>query len=71
MRDLLQNVNGIFFDITYDLEIPTVFGICFGEADYGSFVAVGSSTRATIGEALKKSNIRNRTNSTIFQICFR
>ena len=43
-----------FFDITYDLEIPTVFGICFGEADYGSFVAVGSSTRATIGEALKK-----------------
>lgn len=43
-----------FFDITYDLEIPTVFGICFGEADYGKFVAVGSSTRATLGEALKK-----------------
>ena len=43
-----------FFDITYDLEIPTVFGICFGEADYGKFVAVGSSTRATIGDALKK-----------------
>lgn len=43
-----------FFDITYDLGIPTAFGICFGESDYGKFVAVGSSTRATIGDALKK-----------------
>lgn len=43
-----------FFDITYDLEFPTVFGLCIGEADYGKFIAVGSSTRATIGDALKK-----------------
>ena len=41
-------------DITYDLGIPTVYGICFGEAEYGKFVAVGTATRDTYGEALKK-----------------
>lgn len=43
-----------FFDITYDLEIPTIFGICMGETEFGKFVAVGSATRGTRGEALKK-----------------
>jgi ribosomal protein S12 methylthiotransferase accessory factor len=43
-----------FFDINYDLETPTVFGICFGTSDFGSFVAVGTSARGTYGEALKK-----------------
>ena len=43
-----------FMDITYDLGIPTVYGICFGEAEYGKFVAVGTATRDTYGEALKK-----------------
>lgn len=43
-----------FFDITYDLETPSVFGICFGEAEYGKFVAVGTSSRGTFGEALQK-----------------
>lgn len=43
-----------FFDVTYDLEVPTVFGFCFGETEYGEFVAVGSSTRSTMGDALKK-----------------
>lgn len=43
-----------FFDITYDLEIPTVFGICYGESEYGKFVAVGTATRSTVAEALKK-----------------
>lgn len=43
-----------FFDITYDLKIPTIFGICFGKADYGDFVAVGTATRYTKGAALKK-----------------
>lgn len=42
------------FDITYDLETPTVFGICMGESDFGKFVAVGSATRGTIGEAAQK-----------------
>lgn len=44
-----------FFDISLDLEIPTVFGICFGESEFGKFVAIGASTRATYGEALKKT----------------
>lgn len=43
-----------FFDINYDLKIPSVLGFCFGEAEYGKFIAVGSSSRATYGEALKK-----------------
>jgi len=43
-----------FFDISYDINVPTVLGFCFGEAEYGKFVAVGSSSRATYGEALKK-----------------
>ncbi len=42
------------FDMTYDLGVPTVFGICMGENDFGKFVAVGSATRSTIGEAAKK-----------------
>ena len=43
-----------FFDITYDLEIPTIYGICFGESEYGKFVAVGTATRETYADALKK-----------------
>ncbi len=44
-----------FFDITYDLQIPTVLGFCFGESDYGKFIAIGASTRSTCGEALQKT----------------
>lgn len=43
-----------FFDINYDLRVPSVLGFCFGESEYGKFIAVGSSTRSTYGEALKK-----------------
>ncbi len=43
-----------FFDITYDLEMPTVYGICFGESEYGKFVAVGTATREIYADALKK-----------------
>lgn len=43
-----------FFDITFDIKVPTVFGICFGKSEYGDFIAVGSSTRSTYSEALKK-----------------
>lgn len=43
-----------FFDISYDINVPSILGFCFGEAEYGKFVAVGSSTRATYGDALKK-----------------
>lgn len=44
-----------FFDVTYDLDVPTVFAICFGKAEFGEFVAVGSATRSTYAEALKKT----------------
>ncbi|MEM7548467.1 MAG: YcaO-like family protein [Bacteroidota bacterium] len=44
-----------FVDITHDLGVPTVFGICFAEAEFGKFVAVGASTRSTMGEALQKT----------------
>lgn len=43
------------FDITYDLGVPTTFGICFGETEYGEFVAVGASSRFTIEDSLKKT----------------
>ena len=44
-----------FFDITYDLKEPSVLGFCVGQADFGKFVAVGSSTRSTMAEALQKT----------------
>lgn len=43
-----------FMDITYDFNVPTVFGICFGRAEFGDFVAVGTATRTTYGDALRK-----------------
>lgn len=49
-----DNYEWHFFDIDYDLETPAVFGICFGEADFGKFVAVGTSARGTYREALDK-----------------
>lgn len=44
-----------FFNITYDINVPTVLGFCFGESEYGKFIAVGSSARATYGEAIQKT----------------
>lgn len=44
-----------FFDISYDIGIPTVLGFCVGEAEFGKFIAVGSSTRITFGQALEKT----------------
>jgi len=44
-----------FFDINFDIGIPSVLGICFGTAEYGDFVAVGCSTRPTYGEAIQKT----------------
>lgn len=43
-----------FFDVTYDLGVPAVFGMCFGTTEYGPFVAVGSAARGSMGEALRK-----------------
>lgn len=43
-----------FFDITYDIKVPTAFAICFGEAEYGKFIAVGTATRDTLADALRK-----------------
>lgn len=43
-----------FLDVNLDLDVPAVFGICFGESDFGKFVAVGSACRTTYAEALLK-----------------
>lgn len=43
------------FDITYDIGVPTTFGFCFGDTEYGRFVAVGASSRFTIEESLNKT----------------
>lgn len=61
-KDIIRYISQLFpvdykwhlFDITYDLGVPTVFGICVGKADFGDFIAVGTATRSTKGEALKK-----------------
>lgn len=45
------------FDITTDIQLPTIFGFCTGSAEYGSFVAVGAATRGTYGTALRKTII--------------
>ena len=44
-----------FFDITYDINVPSTLGYCFGESEYGKFIAVGTSSRATYGESLQKT----------------
>lgn len=49
-----NNYEWHFFDITYDLGIPSVFSICLGKAEYGNFIIVSTATRYTIGEAIKK-----------------
>ncbi len=43
-----------FLDVTTDLNVPSIFAFCYGQADYGSFLAVSSATRPTFGETLRK-----------------
>lgn len=43
-----------FFDVAYDIKVPTILGFCIGETEYGKFIAFGSSTRISYGESLKK-----------------
>ncbi|MEM1337890.1 MAG: YcaO-like family protein [Bacteroidota bacterium] len=49
-----KNFQYHLLDIKLDLEKPSVFGFCIGESDYGKFITVGSSTRGTYAEAVKK-----------------
>lgn len=44
-----------FFDMRYDIGVPAVFGLCFGEAEFGRFVAIGAACRTTYGAALQKT----------------
>lgn len=61
--DTRNFIEGIFprhykfhlFDITYDFGVPSVFGICVGESDFGKFIAVGASSRGTMQEAVRKA----------------
>jgi ribosomal protein S12 methylthiotransferase accessory factor len=60
IKDYIQerfpsNYDWHFFDISYDIGVPTVLGFCIGEAEFGKFIAVGSSTRVTFGQALEKT----------------
>ncbi|MCC8088617.1 MAG: YcaO-like family protein [Rikenellaceae bacterium] len=50
-----SHYNFHLFDIGFDLETPAVLGIMFGEAEFGKFVAVGSSARGTYADAVKKT----------------
>ena len=43
-----------FFNVSYDLKVPSILGFCFGKSEFGDFIAVGSATRFTYGEALVK-----------------
>lgn len=43
------------FNITMDIEIPTIFGFCMGRVEYGDFLAVRAATRATYADALRKT----------------
>lgn len=43
-----------FFDITSDIDVPTVWGICIGEAEFGDFIAVGSAARSSYSHAIQK-----------------
>lgn len=60
---LQQYIDGIYptaydwhlFDVTTDIQIPTIFGFCLGRAEYGDFMAVGAAARATYAEALRKT----------------
>jgi ribosomal protein S12 methylthiotransferase accessory factor len=49
-----------FFDISFDLPTPAVFGLCFGKLDFGEFVAVGSASRGPY-----KGNYGNRTSNSL------
>jgi len=53
-KNFPSNYEWHFFNITYDLEMPTIFGICYGESEFGKFIAVGTATRGTLGGALRK-----------------
>tara|TARA_B110000208_G_C11777324_1_gene432556 strand:- start:1591 stop:2628 length:1038 start_codon:yes stop_codon:yes gene_type:complete len=56
-KHISQGFEWHLFDMSYDLSASSVMGICFGEADFGKFIAVGASTRSTLGEAVKKTII--------------
>ncbi len=50
-----NNLEFHLFDMTYDLGVPSILGICFGESDIGKFIAVGTAARGTYKEAIKKA----------------
>ncbi len=43
-----------FFDMTYDLDVPTIMAVCIGETEFGKFLTISSSSRSTYGQALIK-----------------
>lgn len=43
------------FDMTYDIKLPTVLCMCFGESEHGDFVIVSAATRSDYSSAIKKA----------------
>lgn len=44
-----------FFDMTFDIPLPTVLCMCFGKSDFGDFVIVSAATRSDYSSAIKKA----------------
>lgn len=44
-----------FFDMTYDITLPTILCMCFGKSDFGDFVVVSAATRSDYSTAIKKA----------------
>jgi ribosomal protein S12 methylthiotransferase accessory factor len=44
-----------FFDITYDIQVPTVMCLCYVQTECGKIPIVSSATRHTFSDAIKKS----------------
>lgn len=44
-----------FFDMTYDITLPTILCMCFGRTDFGDFVIVSAATRSDYSSAMKKA----------------
>jgi bacteriocin biosynthesis docking scaffold, SagD family len=44
-----------FFNMTYDIFLPTVLCLCFGKSDFGDFVVVSAATRSNFSSAIKKA----------------
>jgi len=50
-----NNYEWYFFDITYDIQVPTVLCLCYIQTECGKFPVISSATRYTYHDAIVKS----------------